>query len=141
LILEDEFSALEPLSQRVEIDFDVVGNRVAGRQVLGFNLGATSGTVEFDDPHPQWIGRETEITLDDREMHLSWVSIVQQATSLVVLSRRAQNAVAAIAKPLLPIQIEIEILSNPNAPIASCVHESCVSNSPIHQVPVFTSRV
>jgi len=96
--------------------------------------GKVTGTLTSSN------GRETEITLDDREMHLSWVSIVQQATSLVVLSRRAQNAVAAIAKPPLPIQIQIEILGNPNALIARCGHRSCVSPSPICQLPVFNSR-
>ena len=101
LVADLQLARVQALAQPVEVDLDVVRDRVPGRQVLGLDLGEAARAVELDDPHPVRVGRERVLGVDQRLVDLARVALVDLAAVLVVLARRAEVVVADAAVPAL----------------------------------------
>ena len=99
--------------ERVDVELDVVRERVSGRQILRLDQRDAAGTVELHDPAPLWIGRETILALDDRRVYLARVALGDQTAALVVLARAPEVVTAAVAGPALRLGIEVEVLGDP----------------------------
>src|SRR5262245_20275677 len=85
---------------------------MTGRQVLGLDQRRAARAVELDDPAPVGIGREAVLALDHRRMDLARVAMGDQATALVALARVAEVGAAAVARPPLGLEIQVEVLGD-----------------------------
>ena len=88
---------------------------MARREVFGFDLGSAAGAIDLDDSDPLRIGREIEIASDQWRMNFRGIAVVEQAASLIVLARRANDMPAAIAQPNLVLEVQIEVFSDANS--------------------------
>src|SRR5215217_7176348 len=96
----------------IDIQLDVVGNRVTGREVLGLDESGTAWAVELDDGAPLGIRSERVLPLDYRGVDFARVAGRDQAPFLVVGARVRQLAAAPRAHPLLAVHVDIEVFGN-----------------------------
>src|SRR5262249_54463381 len=99
----------------VEIDLDVVGDRVSGWQALGLDLREAAGAVELDDPHPVRVGRERVLGVAQRLVDLARVALVDLARRLVAPARGAEGVIAVAAARALAVECEVEVLRDSDA--------------------------
>src|SRR6185437_9314403 len=101
VVADLELAVGQALTQPVEVDLDVVCDRMTRRQVLGLDLGEAPGAVEFDDPDPVRVGRECVLALDHGLVDLPRIAVVDLTGVLVVLARGAEVVPAHMAMPAL----------------------------------------
>src|SRR5204863_8947976 len=104
-VLDPDLTTGQAGLQPVDVELDVDGDRVAGREVLGLHLGAAARAVELEDPHPVGVGRERERPLDQRRMDLPGVAFVDETPLLVGPAGRDELGVAAVAAPRLTVEV------------------------------------
>ena len=86
--------------QIIQVEFDVMGWRMAGREIFGFDLGGAVGAVVFENPAPLRIRGEGEAVafrVEHWPMDFAGIAIVNQQSALVVLARGAQIGTASPA--------------------------------------------
>src|SRR5277367_6354477 len=88
---------------------------MAGWQVFRFDLRAAAGAVEFDNANPKRVRRKTERAGNEWRMNFARVAVVEKAAAFVVFARRADRVAAAIAEPLLAVEIEVQIFGDAEA--------------------------
>src|SRR5580692_2971666 len=106
-VADYEFAFLQACFQTVYVNFYVVGDGMAGREVFGFDLGAAAGAVEFHDADPERVGGEIECAGDEGRMDFARVALVDQATFFVIFAGGAERAIASVAGPLVVVEIEV----------------------------------
>src|ERR1700730_8268866 len=97
-------------------------NRMSGREIFGFDLCAATWTVEFNDANPVRIGREVKVPGNNGWVDLPRIAIVEQAAFLVGLARSPNDIGATIAQPSFAVEVEIEILRDPDASLLFRIH-------------------
>src|SRR5262249_17029811 len=122
LIVDVQFPAIQPGFQGIEIELDVPGNGMTRRQIFGFDLGAATGAIELDHPHPQGIGSKGVLPVNDWRVDFAGITIIEQQSLLVVVTRRAQSLAAAVADPHFAVELEVEVFSNTDASITVACH-------------------
>src|SRR5262249_8015022 len=85
---DDHRAGSKPLLQPIEVDRDVIGERMSRRQVLGFDLRPTARAVVLDDTNPLWIRGEIEFAGDKRRVNLLGIAGVDEAAFLVAFAPR-----------------------------------------------------
>src|SRR5690606_13223934 len=100
-VADHQVAALcEALLQSGDVDLDVMGDGVAGRQVLGFYLAAAARTVELQDADPARIGRKGVFPLEHRLVDLPGIALRNETAVLVAAVCIDQRTFAAVADPL-----------------------------------------
>jgi hypothetical protein len=80
-------------AQRRDVDLDVPGHRMAGRQVFGLDQRGTLRAVVLNDLHPAGIAGEVELLVrPEGKMDLARITRPAQATELVAVVRGAARA-------------------------------------------------
>ena len=86
------------------------------RQVLVLDHHPAVRAVELDDAHPIWIeGVIERRVIADWLVYLARIPLVQQTAAFVRLPGRDQVAAAPVTAPELTYQIDVQVLSDPNA--------------------------
>src|SRR5271156_435721 len=114
-LADDQIAGGQASLQTVDIDFDIHGDWVPRRQVFGLHLSPATRAIELKDAHPIGIRREGVFPFHDAWMDFGRVSFGDETAALVVLASRDQIMPAAVAVPLIVIEIEIEVLGKANA--------------------------
>src|ERR1700733_854615 len=87
---DGELAPVETFLEAVEIEFDIVRDRMSGREVFGIHLYSAAGTVAFHDADPERIGGEIEIRRNDSRVDFARIAMVHPAAFLVILARGAE---------------------------------------------------
>src|SRR5665811_439210 len=91
------------LAKRVDVPDHVHRRRVAGRQVLGLDLGTALRAAELEDAAEGRVRRERELVplgVEDRRVDLSGITVVDQCSLLVVAAGVAEIMAADPARHL-----------------------------------------
>src|SRR5260370_19976482 len=95
----------------VNVELNVMGKGMAGRQVLDLDQHSALRAVELDDPAPVPVRREAVLGIGhQRRMHLRRVARRDQAALLVGVTGVAQVSPAPVAPPALRHQVEVDVL-------------------------------
>src|SRR5436305_11241918 len=71
VLLDAQFATGDPLPELVDINLNVVRDRVAGQEIFRLHLSAACGAVEFDDAHPFRVGRKGVGSFNQRLVNLT----------------------------------------------------------------------
>ena len=98
--------------ERVDVELDVVGQGMAGREVLDLKQRGAGRAIELDDPAPVGVRREAVLAFDDGRVDFARIPMGDQAALLVGVTRVAQIVSAALAHPPLAFEVDLEVLGD-----------------------------
>src|SRR5262249_31837 len=113
-LADHEISARKPRLQAVDVELDVVRDRVSGGQILGLDLPRATWAVEFEDSNPVLVRCKRILAVDYGIVDLFRHSLCNQQSGFVVVAWADQLGPAIVAAPFFVVEIEIEIFGKPD---------------------------